>query len=105
MGVADTCIERKPNTKTRQAHEENSFLRVLCVLRVSGLLLHCSRLDQAIQLGLERLAIESQPIALFAPVRHELFDQRPEARRVAADAQVTQFVHDHVAQRRGRRER
>src|SRR5690606_19829150 len=63
------------------------------------------RLDQARELGLERLPVQPQPVALFAPLRHRLFDQCPEARRMAADAQVAELVYHDVLQCGWRRQR
>ena len=60
-----------------------------------------SSLDQATQLRLQRLPVEPQPVALFAPVGHEAFDERPETFGVVADAQVAELVDDDVAERGG----
>ena len=46
----------------------------------------------------------TQPIALLAPARAMLLDERPEPSRVVRNAQVTELVHDHVVQHLERRE-
>ena len=46
----------------------------------------------------------AQPIALLAPVRAVLIDERPESSRVIRDSQVTELVHDHIVEHFERRE-
>src|SRR5690349_5441741 len=50
------------------------------------------------------MAAGLEPVALHFPVRVQRADEGPETRRMIADAQVTQLVHDDVAQRVERRE-
>src|SRR5580765_655246 len=47
-----------------------------------------SRFNQPRQLGLQRMPARLEPFALLLPVGIERADQRPEARRVIAVAQV-----------------
>lgn len=43
----------------------------------------------------------AQPVALLAPARAALLDERPEAPRVVEDTQVAELVHDHVVEHLG----
>ena len=42
--------------------------------------------------------MDTQPLALLAPVRAMSLDERPELSRVVRDAQVAELMHDHVVQ-------